>query len=249
MINLKHLLSIHQKYFGQFLFGSHSFPINIQGFKFFVRPRTFDLFILNQVIEEKCCQPAIKLKKEKISLIVDLGAHLGSFSIWANQTFRPQKIIAVEMEKDNLRLLRQNIAANGLSDKIKIIDKAIYSQSTKMKIKRRLFDTGGHQLNDSNRNQQEEVETINLAQLIKENRIKKIDFLKIDIEGAEKHLLTSQNKNIFKHQVGRLFMEIHSFTGLNEDLVKDYFEKLGFKTNINKQFHLTSFLIEAIKNP
>lgn len=248
VINLKHFLSIHQKYFGQFLFGNHIFLINIHGFKFFVRPRTTDLYILNEVVEEKCYQPTLKLKGEKIKLIVDLGAHFGSFSIWANQTFQPQKIIAVEMEKDNLRLLRQNIATNGLSDKIKIIDKAIYSQSTKMKIKRHLFDTGRHQLNDSNRSQQEEVETISLAQMIKENRIKKIDFLKIDIEGAEKYLLTSQNKNVFKNRVSLVILEVHRLSKLSQDYVSQYFEKLGFKTKLKKRFRFSSFLVEAVKN-
>lgn len=257
MTNLKHLLSIHQKYFGQFLFANHLFLINIHGFKFFVRPRTTDLYILTEVVEEKCYQPTLKLKGEKIKLIVDLGAHFGSFSIWANQTFQPQKIIVVEMEKDNLRLLRQNIAANGLSDKIKIIDKAIYSQSTKMKIKRHLFDTGGHQLKppparrrgeDLNRSQQEEVETINLAKLIKENRIKKIDFLKIDIEGTEKYLLTSQNKNVFKNRMSLVILEVHRLSKLSQDYVSQYFEKLGFKTKVKKRFRFSSFLVEAVKN-
>lgn len=247
MVNLKRLLSIHQKYLGQFLFSNHVFPIEIQGLKFFIRPRTTDLYILAEVFEEKCYQPTLKLKKEKVKLIVDLGAHLGSFSVWANQTFQPKKIISVEMEKNNLEMLRQNIAVNKLSNKIKIIGKAIYPQNTQMKLKKHHFDLGAHQLDDSNNNQQEEIETISLAKLIKENRIKKIDFLKVDIEGAEKDLLTSKNKNLFKNLVEFIIMEVHSSSHLSKEDSKEYFERLGFTTKIRKQ-RLSSFLIEAVKN-
>jgi len=245
MLNLKFLYPIHKKYFWKFLFSKNAFLVNIKNHKFFVRPRTTDLYILTEVFGEKCYQPTFKFKNEKIKTIVDLGAHIGAFSVWAAQKFSPKKIVSVEMEKNNLEMLRRNVSANSFSNKIKIVSKAIYSQNSKMKLKKHPFDPGSHKLDDSARSHLEDVKTISLARLIKENRIEKIDFLKVDIEGAEKYILTNQNKDIFKHKVRIAIIETHHFTRLTENYVKEYFEKLGFRTNLKKH-RMSSFSIEAV---
>lgn len=244
MVNLKYSLLIHHKYWRQFLFEKQTFPIEIRGTKFYIRPRTTDLLILAEIFEEKCYQPTFMLKK-KFNLIVDLGAHMGSFSIWANKIFQPQKIISIEMEQDNFKMLQKNIAVNKLSNKIKLINKAIYSQNKFMKYKKTLFDKGRQHLVITPNNKSQSVKTINLVSLIKENQIKKIDFLKIDIEGAEKYLLTEKNKDIFKHKVDFLMMEVHSVPYFNKTFTKVYLEKLGFSTKIT--IHLCGFFVEAIK--
>jgi len=65
-----------------------------------------DVHVLNEVIQNDCYSLA--------SLgfipdtIIDIGAHIGSFSLYANQLFPNAEIFCVEPELDNYQLLKMN---------------------------------------------------------------------------------------------------------------------------------------------
>jgi hypothetical protein len=76
---------------------------------------------------------------------------------------------------------------SNLQDKAVIINKAI-SESTGTKNN---IEVGVHIYN----NEGSQYETITFKDLIKENKIKKIDFLKIDCEGGEYDVFNNENKD------------------------------------------------------
>ena len=73
-----------------------------------------------------------------------------------------------------------------------------------------------------------EVETVLLDDIINELKIKKIDFLKIDIEGAELEALKGAEKSL---KITRnIAMELH-YDGEDEE-VKKFLEERGFAVHV-----------------
>ena len=89
-----------------------------------------------------------------------------------------------------------------------------------------------------------EVETIQLDDLIGEEMV---DFLKVDIEGAELDVLASSRK---LHQVQQLFIEYHSFLSTPQRLssLLAILEKEGFRYYINKIYSPTNPYLEITSN-
>jgi FkbM family methyltransferase len=92
-------------------------------FPVFLRPGTSDWCVLDQVFmckEYECpSRPHNEsvyefynalLSRSEIPLIIDCGAHIGLASIWYAQKFPEAKIIAVEPEPENFRILAMNTA-------------------------------------------------------------------------------------------------------------------------------------------
>ena len=57
-------------------------------------------------------------------MFVDVGANIGTHTVYALRTGRFGRAVAFEPEPKNARLLRMNIEANGLADAVTVIAKA-----------------------------------------------------------------------------------------------------------------------------
>lgn len=141
------------------------------------------------VIREIWCENVYELFDGDLTdtgIVVDIGANIGSFSIFA-ASLGAKKVIAVEPEPHNLELLRQNIKDNqgNVPDCEFVIDDHAIGRE-----KGRAFITDEH--GDSKvvnhkgmENGLSEVKVISLDQLFANHDLEFIDVLKIDIEGLE----------------------------------------------------------------
>lgn len=226
-----------------FLFARDIYLIEVDGTKLFVNPRSMDMFVVAETYLDRMYD--IKpLNKDSVKTIVDLGAHIGDSAVWLTKRYSPDKLIAVEMDKDCYSLLKQNILLNKLQDKIVTINKAIYSNDDRDLIYKKSRVSIMHSLNRSSG--KTKVKTISLRKVMDDNKIEVIDYLKMDIEGAEQYLFTKKNSKLFRNNVGAIAIECHPNISLSHEAVKKYLEDLGFeieaqKTTIlnsqNKTFH------------
>ena len=142
--------------------------------------------------------------------IIDLGAHAGSFTIYALLYSKPEtRIIAVEPSERNYELLLANLKL--FKDIIKekkleilVLRKAVWSQRGRFKFVDTGWSEGGY-IDKAQYNQEGTyIETITLDELIalSKGRI----LVKMDIEGAELPVLTASKK---LHKVTRLAIEAH----------------------------------------
>lgn len=65
---------------------------------------------------------------EQSDLVVDIGAHIGLFSLAAGVTNPRARIVAFEPHPDMARILRENVAANALG-RVEVVEKAVSSSS------------------------------------------------------------------------------------------------------------------------
>ncbi len=177
------------------------------GMVYKTRVGTSDLAILNEttIFKEYNIYDFNKLNKN--SLVIDLGGHIGDFTIFTAYT-KKSKVIVFEPEKENFLLLKDNIKLNSLEQKVQAVNKAVTNQNGYIDFY--ISDhnnTGVHSAHYQGPNKTK-VETIDIKTIPQTYNIDKIDFLKIDIEGGEHELFKLANQSFF-NLVQYLVLEYH----------------------------------------
>ena len=196
-----------------------------------IRVNSTDFMALTNVwIIEEYAKEGFDIKNDDI--IIDIGGHIGLFSIYAAEKCKSGKIFTFEPVKDNFKILKENIETN----KIKNIfpeKVAISNKSSKVTI----FlsdDDAGHGMYSKSSNTIT-IDAINLEEIFLKNNLKKCDFLKIDAEGAEFDILENISEDMLK-TISKIVIEYHIF---EENSIKrlenimEKFEKNGFKITKN----------------
>lgn len=142
------------------------------------------------------------LSDSKTPLIIDCGSNIGLSIIYFKRLFPEARIIGFEPDNEIFNILKANISQFGLN-KIELNQKAVWINNRPLYFKKN-GSVGGHIYGESDFNTIE-IETFRLKDLLNEN----VDFLKIDIEGAEFEILKDCEENL--KNVENIFVEYHSF--------------------------------------
>lgn len=170
--------------------------------------------------------------------IIDCGANIGLSVLYLKKEHPGASIIAFEPDPTNFELLRSNIAAFGLNG-IEAKMEAVWDKNETL-----FFEDSGSQASHI-------TDTPSHAIQVKATRLRdviteKIDFLKIDIEGAENRVLPDIADKL--HLVGAMFVEYHGSFKQNREFldILDIINKAGFSFYIKEaaDFYKTPFLIE-----
>ena len=142
--------------------------------------------------------------------ILDCGANIGLSSVWLALNYPGAVIEAYEADPSIHATLVRNLSSLGLEDRVHAHNQAIWTHSSGISF----FCEGGasgraaETANDSNAlTASRLVPSVTLPELLASHA--KIDLLKIDIEGAENHILCDPAIDL--RRVQRLFLEYHSF--------------------------------------
>lgn len=145
-------------------------------------------------------------------VIVDCGANVGMATLYFANRFPSAKIVAIEPEQSNFEMLQIN--CNGYQN-ISLIKKAVWHSTGHLYI----VDSGKGNYAYSVKTYLDEgdksissIEAITLTDVMEEYKLGSIDFLKIDIEGAEKFVF-SENYDPWLARTKILSIELHE--GLN----------------------------------
>jgi FkbM family methyltransferase len=152
------------------------------------------------------------------STIIDVGAHIGWFTLSAAAFVPDATIFAYEPSPENFRLLADNIALNKLSN-AHAFEMAVFSRSGDAEFA--TVDafgggsTGGTLLAGqmparSASSAVRRVKTTTLDEIFATNAIDRCELLKMDCEGAEHDLLASASDRTF-NAIARISVEVHDF--------------------------------------
>lgn len=160
--------------------------------------------------------------------IIDAGANIGLSVIYFKMIYPGAAICAFEPDENICAILNENITTFGFTN-ITVINKALWNSETTLEFISEGADAGriGNEHNKSNR--KTIVSTERLRNYIK----KKVDFLKIDIEGAETTVLSDCADLL--GNVDRIFVEYHSFVGQHQTCPEllSMLRNAGFRLNIS----------------
>jgi len=166
--------------------------------------------------------------KTERPIIIDCGANIGVSVAYFKQLFPKCKIIAIEADPKIFHLLEENIIISGFND-VTLLQKAISHQTNPIFFYSEGADAGRIGTPFQQDGVPISIETIQLDDLIEGP----VDFLKIDIEGAEVDVLLVCQK---LDQVNHLFVEYHSFSKTPQRL----HELLTFLASKGFRYYMTT---------
>jgi FkbM family methyltransferase len=154
--------------------------------------------------------------------IIDCGANIGLSVLYQLSRYPGARIIAFEPDRNNFVHLEQNIRPKG-SSKVSLLNEAVWKEDTILHFLAE-GNMGSKISQEITQNSTIEVKAARLKNLL----VEKIDFLKLDIEGAEYEVIKDCTDNL--HMADHLFVEFHGyFTRMNElNEILQIIEKNGF---------------------
>jgi FkbM family methyltransferase len=153
----------------------------------------FESIFVDQIYQFNC--------KSQTPVIIDCGANMGTSVLYFKWLFHKAKVFAFEPDKHIFDVLSNNISRNKLND-INLFNKAVWTNHQDMFFNSNNAQSGKLITDES----AFKVSCIRLKDFMQE--FKQIDFLKLDIEGAELPVLQDIDSEL--HRVQHLFIEYHS---------------------------------------
>jgi FkbM family methyltransferase len=196
------------------------------GLRQLVRAKTNDLAISRGVFVESCYLPPT-LEIAEDAVVIDVGAQIGCFSLFAALRATKGKVFAFEPEPSNWELLGENVRRNGLRN-VELINAAVAGTAGK-----RTFHlapdaggTGAHSLSPTGGSRSLEVDCVTLPDVCAKHGLETIDFLKLDCEGAEIEILENLD-DAFLGRIRQIAMEVHDPAGAGPQLER--LRRAGFQ--------------------
>src|SRR5215216_3792226 len=177
-------------------------------------------------------------------IVVDIGAHMGRYTIISSKRVGTKgKVVAIEANPSNFEMLNRNIKLNQLTNVIPL-NYAVYSKETKIKLYLPEEESGNTIYNtiisDRARNEEKfvDVNANTLDYLLQSKGIKQeeVNWIKIDVEGAEFEVLKGATNILSKSRDIALLIEIHNLrdsTNLYRPIV-DFLKSYNFKIEFEK---------------
>jgi FkbM family methyltransferase len=159
--------------------------------------------------------------------IIDCGANIGLSVIYMKQLFPDAEIIAFEPDEENFNLLQKNIESFNYKN-IQVRKEAVWVENTLLE-----FSGEGSmssRIGTGSSQHTVQVKAVRLKDFLK----RPIDFLKIDIEGAEYQVIKDVADQLYF--VNNLFLEYHGSFGQNDELneILSLIVKKGFSYYIKE---------------
>lgn len=169
--------------------------------------------------------------------LIDAGAHIGLFSIFASKKVGNQgKIYSFEPIKETRGILEKNIKANNINN-VLIFKEALGKSNVDLNfiMPSSLSESSGFFTGNYPK---ETVRQITLDELFKEQKIKKLDFIKADIEGMERDLLKGAEFVIKKFKPKLSICVYHRIDDLQiiRSMIQNFVPEYNIKITKSKLF-------------
>ncbi|HEU4822679.1 MAG TPA: FkbM family methyltransferase [Nitrososphaeraceae archaeon] len=164
-------------------------------------------------------------------IVIDVGAAFGFYTILASKRVGQQgKVVAIEPQPDSFEMLNRNIRLNKLAN-TRTLNYAVSSKKTTLK----LYSTYSVIQERARQNLQSyiEVRADTLDDLLRRVGIDRVNWIKIDVEGAEYEVLTGAKEILYASKPISILVEIHG-----KDTYEPVIELLK-SNNFNIEFEKT----------
>ena len=204
-----------------------------------IRRDSTDLMALTHVwLIEEYSKPEFNINKNDI--VIDVGAHIGLFTLYASQFCTEGKIYSFEPMKENYELLSENIKLNNLKQ-VETFNLAVSNSNQKIKLYINDDESGHSMFSESTHTIT--VNSISLKKFFDQNNIQHCNFLKLDCEGSEYEIIKYLPIS-YLQKIDKMVIEYHMADSNPELLVelKKNLSKNNFKIETKTLFPDIGFL-------
>ena len=196
---------IEFKPFGNIIFPYHSMGVI----------DTLDLFGIDEII----IFSYYWINKKRYSNVLDIGANLGLHSIIMDKC--GFKVKSFEPDPTHFKILKNNLKINSLKN-VEALKVAVSDTTDKKEFVRVLGNTTSSHLAGSKLNPYGDLETFPVNTISINDIIKGVDLIKLDVEGHEKEILLTIEKNVWENLDALVeIQDIHNAT-----IIYKHFNKL-----------------------
>jgi len=144
-------------------------------------------------------ESAVRKKLElKEGAFIDIGANVGGLSLPVAAKNPKNRVVLVEPEPSNVAVIKKSLEETSLKN-VSLIEKGCFSKRGKLKLfKDGLGGSGRHSLLGTGDFWEIEVDTVD--HMAFELGLKKVDLIKIDVEGVELQVLKGAKATIRRHR-------------------------------------------------
>lgn len=165
-----------------------------------VRLDTHDISALEVFLLNQYTYPSVEpIEVKPGDVVLDAGACWGDTSLYFAAKAAPGgRVFAFEMSGENANLLEANLRKNpGIGDSVEIVRRPLADVSGQTIW---FKDAGAASRVDMADNGGVAMKTISIDDFVAERGLDRVDFIKFDIEGAERHALDGARTTIQKHR-------------------------------------------------
>jgi FkbM family methyltransferase len=183
--------------------------------------------ILKEIYLDKIYEPYFTDKSDLT--VIDCGANIGCFTFFAYS--HAKRVFAIEPSEMHFDTLNTMLNYNLMTDKVTPINKAIWHKCGK--------ETFYHNANTTINSLKKEVfigtdvketvETIDMGTLFDQYKIDHVDFMKLDVEGAEPEIIGSEGFARVADKIDAMVIELHSWSNSSPNLIVTTLKDLGYK--------------------
>lgn len=225
-----------QYYLDYIGYNKSNWIIQIKDIKLELRPNSVDKWIVAENLILDCYEFG-KLKNLKIDQVLDIGANIGAFTVPAAKYLGAKEVIAFEPNPANFRMLKKNVELNKLSTKVELHNSAV-SLGNQPTIK--LFEGNDYGSSSTFHPSDNFIEVANREFKSLSERISTNSILKMDIEGGELEIFTSENLSILK-KFKFIVLEFHHFLKTHDRLeFENFLVRSGFEFKNDDIIYLIS---------
>ena len=184
------------------------------------------VFLENFFLDSYTREKGFDIKEN--DLVIDVGGHVGYFTIYAAKKAKNGKIITFEPSKESFNVLKNNLKINNIQNVI-IENVGVGAKSGTAILNVDTTNSIGNSIFYSSKNsEKEDIRITTIPEIVKKYKIKSIDLLKLDCEGAEFEIILNLPSTIL-NTIKKISVEVHKIE--NFDIVD--IEKFLVKNNFS----------------
>lgn len=204
----------------------------VQGHEMFLDAKDSLRLSINGIFEPFETQ-LVNTQIRKGDIVLDIGANIGYYTlIFARLVGEQGKVFAFEPDPTNFSLLQKNVEINGYKN-VELVQEAVSNKTGKLRLYLSEDNKGDHRIYDSHDDRESiEIEATRLDDYFR-NYDGVVDFIKMDIQGAEAGAVQGMCDLLTKQKDVRLVTEFWPIglkrSGVEPDEYLKLLLELGFR--------------------
>jgi FkbM family methyltransferase len=193
-----------------------------------LRERGSDLATFHEIAEEEVYAPVLKAV-EAFQTVIDLGANIGLASLYLAHNSPTCRILCVEPNCESYELLVRNVHKLNRSGRCRTLKAAVWGTHQRLAPNHKAPPDrySMFTVRVASANEPSAVEGYTMTEILDYSGFDRVDLLKVDIEGAERELFSTQDLS-WLARVGAIAIEFHEDSrnacGFDDKMTRNGFE-------------------------